>query len=429
MPEGPEPAEAAAHGARLLLPTRGPPVRRLPAARPAGGSRQESGKQKATERRERGAPGREHAGFAEPESSLRLPQRRESTRWLGSPRVSVQSAHTHVALRFSRRSLRASRRRRGRCLLRPLAETPAASRQQQTALLPGMAWQQWQGPPPSAGLDARHVRGGLGGPFGAPFRVQHRRPQGGRLGGPRRFGGPPQAMDNLPIPPGALSDPWDRLFMQHAGAPLPLEAPTEELLRQLQAEVARQERLSRLTGHEREAPPAGGGPTLFAAQGVPSPGHDSSEPQDTSDRQLAPDEGVTQGCEEGGPQHSPPSRAPEALQGGSPLKKASCQSRPLVLPPPCFDSPAAAAAADGAAGDEGTRQHASGPYSGSGLAAITTEACSDRGPPAVRGPRGFRLPAVSGAGGGASGAPEGTASLQLDELRIKKKLQEAADSL
>ncbi|KAL8433978.1 hypothetical protein ACSSS7_003463 [Eimeria intestinalis] len=285
------------------------------------------------------------------------------------------------------------------------------------------------GPPGylSGGMHARGGRGGFG-HFGGP-RGAHQGPRGGRRGGPSRYTRQPDSLSNLPIPPGALCDPWAPLSAQR-GAPLPLGAPTDEVLEELKAEVTRQLQLQRLTrqgeeepcAHNGEPSPCGGGPVL--SEGC------------SKLQQWGPSEAEEEAADSGADKSSPspagvPTEEDSNIGGGGPSAtvSASSGSRPLVLPPPTFDmGPPEDASWEGAgscSNNSTSNNSTSSSSSGSATASVADGSCVSLpvGDRPVEGPRGFLLPPVSG-GGPPEGA-SGSTWLSLDEDGIRKKVRGA----
>ncbi|KAL8271383.1 hypothetical protein Esti_004717 [Eimeria stiedai] len=283
----------------------------------------------------------------------------------------------------------------------------------------------WGGPP-GYHLGGLHARGGRGGAghFGGP-RGGQQGPRGGRREGPHHYSRQPDSLSNLPIPPGALCDPWAPLSAQQGG-PLPLEAPTDEVLEELKAEVARQLQLQRLSRQgEKEAPEHSGGPSS-SGEGVPlsaegysqlqqgGPSDENREAADSKeDKSPSSQTWVT------------PEEAFSTFDAGVPSATISTtgRRRPLMLPPPTFDTGAPDGAGwEGAASTSNLKSNPNSNSSSSGSAAASTPDGSSLSLPLgdspTRGPRGFLLPAVS-----VGGLPQ--VWLSLDEEGICKKVRGA----
>ncbi|KAL8451745.1 hypothetical protein Emed_001907 [Eimeria media] len=244
-------------------------------------------------------------------------------------------------------------------------------------------------------------------------------------------------------PTGALCDPWAPLAAQRGG-PFPLGAPTDEVLEELKAEVARQLQLQRLTRQGEEAPAHKGGPsssgegTSLSAEGCSELQHGGplGGPSE-EDEEAADSEAEKSPSPAGGP---PLERDCHTGGDGGPSAMGSTTSRgrPLVLPPPAFDTEAPEDASwEGAASssndnnsssnNSSSNNNSSNTSSSSGSAAASVRDGSSLSLPVAdqskRGSRGFLLPAVSG-GGPPEGAP-GSTWLTLDEESIRKKVRGA----
>lgn len=211
--------------------------------------------------------------------------------------------------------------------------------------------------------------------------------RGGRGGFPREFG----PLVNLPIPPGALSDPWEALNAQH-GLPEPLEAPTEEVLAELRLEVSRQLRLQQMQG-QRETPTQKGPP---AEEGRSTADTKTKEAQSECEVEASSgnDDTSSLACSERAPHvcEEPPAR----------------RNRPIVLPPSILDG--------GPHEDEsmGIRDNSSDTAASSrGSRTIRSSAPTAAG-------RRFQLPAITGV---APESPQDAVALTLDEESIKKRLR------
>ncbi|KAL8441687.1 hypothetical protein Emag_006979 [Eimeria magna] len=296
---------------------------------------------------------------------------------------------------------------------------------------PPTAW----GPPPvyrSGGLHAQGGRGGAG-YFGGP-RGGQQGTRGGRRGAPHRYNRQSDSLCNLPIPPGALCDPWAPLSAQRGG-PLPLEAPTDEVLQELKAEVARQVQLQRLIRQGEEAPAHNGGPSS-CGEGAPLSAEGCSELKEEGPSEEDEEAGGSGADESPSPEGGPRLKEDSHTGDGGPSATSSTpgRGRPLVLPPPTFDT--GAPEGPGWEGEASSSSHnsstisshngsSSSSSSGPGAAFVSdgSSLSLPMGDGSMRGPRGFLLPAVSG-GGPPEGAP-GSTWLSLDEEGIRKKVRGA----
>lgn len=227
--------------------------------------------------------------------------------------------------------------------------------------------------------------GGSGRPL-CPSWGSHRGRRGpcwgsSRAWGPGKHQGP---LTNLPIPPGALSDPWEALNVNQLFLE-PLDAPTPEVLAELNLEVARQIRLQMRRDMVESVSERG-------------PPVQQKSPSTESDSVKGPPFGQEEDPSPTEAHEAPP---PCAVQG-PPVRPY----RPIVLPPPSLN--------------RGDPPDAEETDNGNGAPTFLP-------PPAAanKAGRGFVLPAATE---GAAGASHGTAVLSLDEEGIKKRLRLNAEA-
>lgn len=218
----------------------------------------------------------------------------------------------------------------------------------------------------------------------------------------------------LPIPPRALDDPWEALHSKYGGIQ-PLDAPTEEVQRELQAEVARQVRLQQILGLRENLPGNGfnGAETVHAqATCLPQPSGSPLVPVGvteylaTTQEKRQSDPNDVEGCKSPSERPSVPPQDSHSTEATSSVAR----NRPLVLPPPQFGPKEA---------EEGA---AASPVSSTDfLVGTGNDDHSIRAGRSTDEPkRGMCLPAVTM---NLAGALQGSQALCLDEEGILKKLR------
>ncbi|OEH80475.1 hypothetical protein cyc_05870 [Cyclospora cayetanensis] len=232
----------------------------------------------------------------------------------------------------------------------------------------------WEELPPRGGGPRRPsggFRGGRGGGRGGSLR--------------RHF----DSLENLPVPPGALSDPWELLNAKHGGEKPP-SVPTEDMVLELQREVARQIRMQQI---QRQTADVQGKEVSGEVDGHVAQRELQGHPRDSGEAPCS-SAGVTAALSKG-----------EA--SGSEAPSFEPKRRPLVLPPPSASNFAA----------EGTFEDSGG--SSSLAASLTDTSRISVGGPGSTGKK-ILLPAVTGA------SPDSCTTaciLSLDDENIKKRIR------
>ncbi|CDJ38376.1 hypothetical protein, conserved [Eimeria tenella] len=248
-----------------------------------------------------------------------------------------------------------------------------------------------------------------------------RRPRGASSGRPavgfRGFQSFASSTGLLPIPPRALDDPWEALHPKYGGIQ-PLDVPTEEVQRELQAEVARQVRLQRILGVRENLLGNGfdGAGTVQAqATCLPQPSGSPLErvgvPEElkylaTAQEKQQSDPNDIEGCKR---PSEPPSIPPQDLHNMEATSLVA-RTRPLVLPPPQFGPKDAEEGAAASPVSSTNFLVGTGNDGHSSLAGRRTDEPK----------RGLRLPAVMM---NLAGDLQGSQALCLDEEGILKKLR------